>query len=710
MGQGTNSTVYSLTTYNGILYLGGNFTIAGGVPAHYIASWNGSDFNSLNAEVDGRVSVLAAYNCELYAVGSFDIAGGVPVKDIAKWNGTGWSSLGSGVTQVFHVNALCVYNSDLYVGSSTPSVPQNNILKWNIPIPPPPNASFSASDSTIQPDTYIQFINTSTTGTTIQWSFQGGIPSSSIAPNPIIYYPNIGIYDVTLIAANCIGTDTLVKNAYINVDTNLSSIIPYGISLDFLEINTPPNTIIYEGTYHITYYKPTNYDSLTSPILWYVHGSGGSGAEGPAILTDIAERRNALIISPTMQNGTLGWAYVSNGYIDTITGYSYVLWSTQIFKDIYRHVLQRENRNSIPVYLTGFSQGAQFVTRYMLVRQFDPDTIPIQMAVSVNPANYTLCTDTFNGIEMDWTAYRCGLAGQSPVCSYSTWNYISVSLLICNSHVIQYYNENYGVLIGTLDTATFQGFCPGQGGDNRYERAIAFYNFSDTNAIARGTTLRWQYGEVPGVGHDGYAMYNTILTGDSISVAERLLFKTPYHNVPQLAPHAFFTADTTFVSLPNATVWFQNNSILATSYLWDFGDSTISTGTNPTHTYLYADTFTVSLTTSNEADCGNKIIKQDYIIVAPLSNIYEFNGKQMYLSVYPNPFTETTTINFMLKEMNAVKLEIYNCMGQLIEVLYNDNAIENKNYKINFIPKNKGIYYAILQTSRKNNVIKIVKI
>ena len=56
-----------------------------------------------------------------------------------------------------------------------------------------------------------------------------------------------------------------------------SQVIPYGISSDSLVINTPPNTIIYEGAYHITYYKPANYDSLTSPILWYVHGSGGTG-------------------------------------------------------------------------------------------------------------------------------------------------------------------------------------------------------------------------------------------------------------------------------------------------------------------------------------------------------------------------------------------------------------------------------------------------
>ena len=78
------------------------------------------------------------------------------------------------------------------------------------------------------------------------------------------------------------------------------------------------------------------------------------------------------------------------------------------------------------------------------------------------------------------------------------------------------------------------------------------------------------------MGHDINAMYNTILAGDSMPLAERLLFETPHHAVPNIAPVASFYTDKDTVYLPNATVNFTNTSTLATSYLWDFGDGTTS--------------------------------------------------------------------------------------------------------------------------------------
>lgn len=707
VGLGTNSSVWSLATFNGALYLGGGFTMAGSVPANYITSWNGTAFNSLGAGADNYIYTLVAYNCELYAGGSFDSAGGIPARTIAKWNGSAWSPVGSAITSG-GIRALSAHNGDLYVGG-TIYIPGNNIIKWNIPIPSPPNASFFANDSTIQMGKYIQFTNTSTNGTTAAWSFQGGIPASSSDINPIVYYPNVGIYDVTLIATNCSGADILVKNSYITVDS-VVHYISYGTSTDFLEIITPPHTSIHEGAYYIYYYKPLNYDSLTSPILLAIHGTGGDGNSPIGDLQAIADRRNALIVAPNMHIGTLGYVYVADVLSDSISGCYHIIWMPEVFKQIYQHVLQRENRDSIPAYLIGFSAGGQFTTRYMLVRQFAPDFIPLRMAVSSNPSNYTLCTDTFNNAEMLWYPYRCGLAGSQPL----SWNCAQIDTplvkdFICNEHVVQYYNENYGVLIGTADTEIFSGFCPFAQGNNRYERAVNFYNFSDTNAVARGTTLKWQYGEVPGVGHDQNLMYNTILTGDSMPLAERLLFETPYHTVPSLAPYANFTADTTVVTLPNAMVQFNNTSINATNFLWDFGDSTNSTAFSPSHIYIYADTFTVILTATSGTGCENKLIKNDLIVVNPVG-IYEYGNNSYSFTVYPNPLKDNTIISFMLPETDAVKLEVYNCMGQLTDVLYNNNAIENKQYKINFTPKNKGIYYAVLQTSRKNGVIKIVKI
>jgi PKD repeat protein len=52
-----------------------------------------------------------------------------------------------------------------------------------------------------------------------QWSFPGGFPSSSTDQNPQnILYNTPGVYDVSLIAINAMGSDTLIKTCYIEVE------------------------------------------------------------------------------------------------------------------------------------------------------------------------------------------------------------------------------------------------------------------------------------------------------------------------------------------------------------------------------------------------------------------------------------------------------------------------------------------------------------
>ena len=46
--------------------------------------------------MNGFVYALAVSGTNLYAGGSFSTAGGVPANFIAKWDGSTWSALGSG--------------------------------------------------------------------------------------------------------------------------------------------------------------------------------------------------------------------------------------------------------------------------------------------------------------------------------------------------------------------------------------------------------------------------------------------------------------------------------------------------------------------------------------------------------------------------------------------------------------------------------------
>ncbi len=146
--------VFTSTVYNGNLIVAGAFDTVGGIPAANIAMWNGTSWSALGSGIKFRTHVwnytggivhsLAVYNGELYATGTFDTAGGIQANSIAKWDGNSWSAVGGGIpgfallgpndTTGTVVNAMAVYNGELYVGGSytlAGGVSVSDIAKWN---------------------------------------------------------------------------------------------------------------------------------------------------------------------------------------------------------------------------------------------------------------------------------------------------------------------------------------------------------------------------------------------------------------------------------------------------------------------------------------------------------------------------------------------------------------------------------------------------
>ena len=99
------------------------------------------------------------------------------------------------------------------------------------PPPVPPVADFSVNDTSVCPGSTVIFSDQSTLQpTSWNWSFPGGSPATSGSNMPSVTYATPGTYDVTLIATNANGSDTLQRTGYITVlDTpsaNLDQIIP----------------------------------------------------------------------------------------------------------------------------------------------------------------------------------------------------------------------------------------------------------------------------------------------------------------------------------------------------------------------------------------------------------------------------------------------------------------------------------------------------
>jgi len=132
---GTSSGVYAEVVYNGNLYVGGAFT-NNGVYKNNIAQWNGIKWDSVGSGTGtlGYINALQVYNGNLFVGGVIDTAGGEPVSDIAQWNGVKWDSVSSGVSGFGYINALQVYEGNLYAGGvfdTIGHIAAKNIAKWN---------------------------------------------------------------------------------------------------------------------------------------------------------------------------------------------------------------------------------------------------------------------------------------------------------------------------------------------------------------------------------------------------------------------------------------------------------------------------------------------------------------------------------------------------------------------------------------------------
>ncbi len=133
--NGINGPVWALAVSGNDLYVGGEFTTAGGIPANNIAKWNiaTNSWKPLEKGVNGTVYTIATSGNKVYVGGSFTSAGGKQGNNIAKWDGKEWLVLGNGVNH--QVNAIAILNRDVYVGgyfTKAGDVDANAIAKWNI--------------------------------------------------------------------------------------------------------------------------------------------------------------------------------------------------------------------------------------------------------------------------------------------------------------------------------------------------------------------------------------------------------------------------------------------------------------------------------------------------------------------------------------------------------------------------------------------------
>lgn len=104
LGDGVSGKVTALAWKGGVLYAGGNFLSAGGQAVKNLAAWDGLQWRDVGGGVEGGtypeysgVKALHFVGDDLFVGGYFSSAGGIPASYVARWDGVSWFSLGDAV-------------------------------------------------------------------------------------------------------------------------------------------------------------------------------------------------------------------------------------------------------------------------------------------------------------------------------------------------------------------------------------------------------------------------------------------------------------------------------------------------------------------------------------------------------------------------------------------------------------------------------------
>ena len=111
---------------------------------------------------------------------------------------------------------------------------------------------------------------------------------------------------------------------------------------------------------------------------------------------------------------------------------------------------------------------------------------------------------------------------------------------------------------------------------------------------------------------------------------------------------------------------------------------------------------------------GNIIQPQKLIAYANLhcnpNSITDNTINDISFEIIPNPFKESTAINFKVPEEGVVSIEVYNYLGQKISDIFNEMISKDQQKRIEFFTNNlsSGIYYAKLKSENKILIKKMV--
>lgn len=415
-----------------------------------------------------------------------------------------------------------------------------------------PVASFTANITNGSAPLVVQFIDTSTNNPT-SWTWLFGDGGTSTAEAPIHQYTTAGTYTVTLTATNANGSNTATQSGYIVV-TKVAA-MPVAGFVSSVSSGSVPLVVQFVDS------------STNSPVSWA--WSFGDGT------------------TSTTENPS--HSYTTSGT------YTVTLTSTNS---------AGSNTVSKAAYITATPAATTPVASFSAIRTSGTTPLTVQFI------------DTSTNSPTSWVwSFGDGYTNmqQNPVHTYTAAGTYTVTLTTSNSAGSSTYTQS-GYITTTLATpiASFTS--------NTTSGTVPLYvQFNDTSLNSPVSWL-WAFGDGgtstaqnPVYEYTRAGSYTVVLTATNSAGANSTDIAR-YINISAITtPVVSFTSDTTTGVVP-LTIRFNDTSTnYPTSWLWNFGDGSISTAQNPSHVYTSAGSFTVTLVATNSGGSGT-VTSTHYIV------------------------------------------------------------------------------------------------
>ncbi len=149
-------------------------------------------------------------------------------------------------------------------------------------------------------------------------------------------------------------------------------------------------------------------------------------------------------------------------------------------------------------------------------------------------------------------------------------------------------------------------------------------------------------------------------------------------------------------SINNSIVTFTDQSVGATSWSWNFGDSTTSTQQNPVHVYSFIGIKKVTLSSVNADGCSDVISKN--LLILQVSGLDGLNSGEN-INIYPNPAEADLNIDIKLLKTEKVEIEIVNLDGKKIMTIPSSTDSDNHQINVDVNELSSGMYILNLTLS-----------